>query len=514
MKDKKKRLQDSKVLIILSLIVLVSLLVRLYFFVGVNLSDTFEYIRILYTLDEEFDLNELTGVFGSRIMLIFPLYILVKVFGMNVWVLVSQSLIFSLLLIPLVYKISRLYYDEDTSLLAAFFISLVPFNIIWATWIMPDIPLEFYMTLSAFFLLRGLKDGQNMSFNLLISGLVSGIAYLVKLSGAFFIFVVIAIGLYRYAVSKRIEIGLGYFVLGFLIIFTLQITVYLVHGINPADNFKAIQDYYNANANRDFLIFYPRILFSVEPDSYELNLDRFMGDFKFIRAPLYGFYGYVIVLSLLYILLRKDKSTVYLLIWFFVLAFYLNFGLQSISPIKFLHRDARYLSILMPVASILMSRAMIMLYRSSERGRLFIQLLIFSLILSSLFVTYRLWLFDSTRTYGMHEAAVFLNDKQGVVYASELARYWIDIYSGGDSSLEARSLKNLNCKKVSDAYILLDNLRPPKAKKLIASKKCLRSIPDAWTKVFDSVKKKNIRDAKKQIKKNQIARKSVIYYVP
>jgi len=493
---------------------IVSLFIRLYYFIGINLSDSYTYLRIIYELEENFQIKDLSGLFGSRIMMIIPPFLLTKIFGVNIMLLVSQSMVCSLLLIPLVYKLSRLYYDTETSLLAAFLISLIPFNIIWASWLMPDVPLEFYMTLSAFFLLKGFKHEDRLSSYSLISGFFTGIAYLTKVTGAFFILVVIAFGVYNYFVKRKVEWRLSFFFIGFLVIFLLQMGAYIYSGIDLVKNYSNIQDYYEVRANRGHLFYYPLILFSIDPETNTLNIDRYFGDFGFIRAPLYGLFGYVIVLSLLYLIYKRDTSTIPLLIWLFVLALYLNFGIQSLKTFKIIHRDARFLSILMPVAIIIMSRFLITVYRSSRNGRYLTAIIFIFLIVSSLYVTHRLWLFDITRTYGMQLAFDFIKEKNGVIYTSMMARQWIETYSGKEHNLTFKGIKKLNCNKVSNAYVLVDNLRPPKTKNVISRKKCLKNSPSDWEKVFDSTKQSSVITNDLKVKKNLILRRSVIYYVP
>ncbi|MFH1403826.1 MAG: glycosyltransferase family 39 protein [Candidatus Altiarchaeota archaeon] len=491
----------NKVHVLLILIILLNVLLRMYFFVGLNLSDTPVYMNRLVNLLDGFQpKKQLAGVYGSRILMYFPPMFAIKIFGLSEMAVVSQSMLCSILLIPLVYRISRIFYDEWTSLLSSLIVGVVPFNILWASWYMPDVPLEFYTSLAAYFLFLGVRDRGNRHFLFLLSGLATGLAFLVKVTAMIFVVFASSMVLYYILKERRIGYAPASFALGFCMMVLLQVAVFSYYNVGTIRNLAANILFYDETANWNDLLVYPSILFGINKKTLEFELTHFTSKFGFVDAPLFGFFGFYMLLSLIYLLYKRSSKDTMILLWFIVLAIYLNFGTQSITEWKMIHKDGRFISILLPAASIMVSRMIVEFLRKSTFHRITAVILLLSLVSSSLYVTHALWVFDNSRIIGYRLAYDFLKGKSGFYYADFDVYNFMRIYHGSDLDLDFIRIELIDCQESFNAYVVYEDLSSLQRYK--SKKSCLVRIPSKWVMEFDSLD--HVPDNLKKIKRSGV----------
>jgi 4-amino-4-deoxy-L-arabinose transferase-like glycosyltransferase len=476
--------ENQRVIYALTVMLVVGILLRMLFFVGLNISDSPAYLAIILQLKEKLDGRLMKGLFGSRVLMILPPVFFVKIFGLSEMSLVSHSMICSLLLMPLVYMISRCFYDRETSLLAAFLTGIVPFNILWASWLMPDVLLEFYLSLAALSLFYGFKDRKRMSILFFLSGFTTGLAFLVKLTALLFLLVVVSICIYRFLRERRIDFRVGYFIPGFVIVILLQLMTFYLAGGNPFENLEGIRGFYEDYVFLSNLLIYPTILFGINGETLEFELEHFTGAFMFTDAPLYGLFGFFTVVSVLYLLFRKDESVTEVLIWLLVLALYLNFGTQSITGWKLIHKDARFLSILIPPSMILVSRFILDLYRRNLLGKIISSVFLLFIVASSLYISHKIWLSDSSTMFGFRSAYEFIKHKKGFYYIDPTTNNYLTTFNGGDLVIKFRRIELLDCENTPNVYVFDDNWSRMKDRS--RGNKCLQNISKDWILEFDS----------------------------
>lgn len=94
----------------------------------------------------------------------------------------SVSILFGVLLIPLVYQLGTLLFNRTVGLLSAFFLYTDPVSIFSSQKVWMDSTLAFFTVLTVYFFIYALKFKKDFFF--ILSGIASGLAVLVKYPGA------------------------------------------------------------------------------------------------------------------------------------------------------------------------------------------------------------------------------------------------------------------------------------------------------------------------------------------
>jgi 4-amino-4-deoxy-L-arabinose transferase-like glycosyltransferase len=161
-------------------IMLLGLVLRLSVFAGIAAYDDLWYIQSALQIinGEKLVINHWT----TRLGIILPAAVALKVFGISEWSVIVYPLILSIAQIGLVYLMGLFLFDQTIALLSAFLIATFPPDVVWSTALMGDIPGAFWLGVSVYLFLRALKGGTqaNVHYVLLASGLALGVGYLTK----------------------------------------------------------------------------------------------------------------------------------------------------------------------------------------------------------------------------------------------------------------------------------------------------------------------------------------------
>ena len=248
-KNKPYKLLGVRAEIWLFFIILFALFIRMYFFVGHVNNDPQDdgiYMRHarLLALGGEFsdfkwaadlvakeDTINPAHQFLFRWMVILPITLSFMLFGLNDFSAALFPLLCSLGSIVLIFYIGKNLFNEKAGLIAAFLLSIFPLNVIYATRILPEASLTFFMALSAFMFIlgekremdKGLLSLKNLYFTL--SGVFLGIGYLTKASAVIIVSFFILYSLYRRGIRKE-----------YLLIFIGFLMIYSVEGLYYYDN--------------------------------------------------------------------------------------------------------------------------------------------------------------------------------------------------------------------------------------------------------------------------------------
>lgn len=393
----------------LILILIFALVLRMYFFVGIGFNDDTYYLDFASKIykGEKF-IPPTTLTWGIRIGVYYPIVLFWKIFGINES---STSIYFILLSLGSVfisYLIGKELFNKKVGLIAAFLLAVFPLNIIYATQIGPDIPFQFLSALSVLFLIKSEKN-QKMVYSILC-GLLLGILYLFKstiilLLPIFLFFVLInfyksKIKFKKYFTKKR---AFNYFLIlvGFLIIFNFQLIHF--HDLSGqwfyGEKVRAYSLTHDPNSNSN-LMWYPNAMF---------NLQK--GLFEWIHnLPLFGFFYYFVILSTIYLIYKKDLSSIFLIFWFLFLFIFFEYGLQfyctKIMDYCLYARHPRFLSIFSIPAILLVSRFFNFDKKNWRRYLSIISILF--LTLTSFYYTYQSHIFLRNGMGTVRESAAFI----------------------------------------------------------------------------------------------------------
>lgn len=111
-----------------------------------------------------------------------------KLFGAQPITASYISILFGVLMIPLVYLLGMLLFDRKIGILSAFFFSIDPASIICSQKVWPDTTLAFFMVLAIYLFAYGLWRSKDSFF--IFSGIVAGLALLTKYSGGLSIVII------------------------------------------------------------------------------------------------------------------------------------------------------------------------------------------------------------------------------------------------------------------------------------------------------------------------------------
>ncbi len=172
-----KKLGEVKAEFWLILIVVFAVLLRYNYFIGLNLNDDLCYVNLAHEVVEgRFRFNG--WIFAVRHMMHYPIAFFFWIFGVSDFSASLYILLCSLGGILVAFYIGKTLFNEKVALLAAFFMSFFPVDVVYSTTLVPDIPVAFFMGLSVCLFLYGERYGNSIYYYL--SGVSIGLAWLVK----------------------------------------------------------------------------------------------------------------------------------------------------------------------------------------------------------------------------------------------------------------------------------------------------------------------------------------------
>jgi len=316
----KNRLSPS---IRLLIIIIFGILLRVIFFSGYQVGDDKHYLLQAYKFSTgNFAPGE--NLWSLRIGLVGPTALFFFLFGINEFSAVLFSLLCSIGSIILIYYFGKLLFDKNTGVMSAFLLSFFPLDVIFATHLYPDIPLEFFLSLGVFFFLKGEKTDKKIYY--LLSGIFIGIAYLQRITALLIVFFFIFYILYK----KRFKINHLIVAMVVLVIFIFESCIYYFQTGN-------------------FFYQYLTIISHGINIGYPLTRGT-----NWIIEPLFiltteqelGFFYYFIFPVTVYLIFKRDKNIIIPLLWIIPLFLYIFYGPVDLCEYRVLLRDARYLSVI------------------------------------------------------------------------------------------------------------------------------------------------------------------------
>ena len=366
----------------LVLILILALSIRLYFFTGLNCADDFAYVGSVFKI-LNLDPGDLGSYFDMRTLLNLPLSFFVYLFGVNEFSFVMYPLLASLTGIWVVYLFGKYLFGYRVGLLAALLLSVFPLDVIHATRVMPDIPLHLFLGLSVLFFLMAEKTVSKMKSKLfyLLTGIAIGSAYLVKITAViillfYSLFILVSI-------SKNHKFNKNWLLIaiGLLFVILLEGSYFYVATGNPFSRIETMSSTLTYQTGlyswASSLAIYPHYFLGFIPTDKILEPD----------SP--SLFFYFLTISLIYIIIRWKKfdkkqryGLFFILLWFFSLFFYLEFGSQSLIKFVPVAKDLRFLTIIILPTVLIISYFLSDIYKKSKILAL---VFIITLISSSLF---------------------------------------------------------------------------------------------------------------------------------
>lgn len=446
----------------LILILVFSIFLRIIFFTGPCCDDDAAYLESANKLLQG-DLSEIKNnySFAYRTLMVLPISFFFKIFGSNAASSSIYIILCSVGSVAIAYYIGKILFNEKIGLLSSFLLSFYPLEVIYSSNLVPDIPLAFLMGLGIYFFLKGEDSGKQKYY--FISGIVIGLAYLVKITGVLGVLFVLGyllikaifkINFFEKQNSKlKLYHILVIFLLGFLLIFFVE-TVYNYYFTHiPLGRYQShieAQKLWESGIMRD-LSFYPHNM---------LNLN--------FRPSLYcGYFFYFIFFSLIWVFiygLRKKEKKVWIpVLWFLSIFLYLEFGSMELFRYNLIHRLIRFLAIVSIPGVISLALFLTMIYKFKNKKSKFIVLfIVLFLFFTSLQSIHRVVDYDNSQvlgdTRGLYE--VFKTLPQKDIYFFQYTREFgiLKSYFGFENE-NLKLIYDTPCSAIKNAYIVVDDNR-------------------------------------------------------
>jgi len=464
-----KYVNNTKIL--LFFIVLFGLALRLLFFTGIGSSDSVFYTKFAYDIStNSLDFSE--GHFTSRIGLLIPVSIIFAIFGVNELTSNILPLLISLSSIILIYGFGKLLFNKRTGLIAAFMLSILPIDIIYATRLNTDFTSAFFIALGVYFFLKAERTKTSLLY--IISGLSIGLAYLIKelsiLIGLFFIAYVIY--------YKKIKVVYFLVPFGFLVIFSMGALYFYTETGNPL-----YQSINNADWSKEIIAtnMYGRGNF---PEGFFHYGWIIFTDFTVALFYVFSF------IATFYLLIMRKKESYILLLWYIPILIYLSIGTANPTQYILIPAAARFLAIVnIPII-------LILAYFLAQNDIIIKKALLPS-ILAVLVVTSIGYVYISDNRLELNEIKKVITYLQSLpnktIYTDErtelIFNYLIGYRSNNFKSfnnfefLDSENTYALNLTSIHDSYIVVDqhtiNVFISRKPNIVFPKEIF-TVPDNW----------------------------------
>jgi 4-amino-4-deoxy-L-arabinose transferase-like glycosyltransferase len=346
---------------------------RLLAFSGYIDGDDTNYIaRAVQIADGRFD-----GAlyhWGARLGMFAPLVLFIKLFGPKLAWVAAVPFCWSLVSVVLAYLVGKTVYgDVRVALLAALFVAIFPLDIIMATQLFPSMGQAALMTTA--FLAFYLAEQRNRNALYFAAGVALGLAYLHHETA---LYAFLPLGLYV-LYARRWRLGYAVAGVGFAAVVAGESIVFAYLCGDPLHRFHAMATVATAD---------PSQYWSYNPRPGGMVLAPLI---SLVTSQQYGLFYLFFAWATVALLLRRDKPSAPLIVFFATVGLYTLWGPVSLSGG---YRNAepwpRYMAPVTVAATVLLARWLVAYWGSTGRW------LITGLLVSSSLVCAYL---DTSRTY-------------------------------------------------------------------------------------------------------------------
>ncbi|MEM0094718.1 MAG: hypothetical protein QXZ38_01215 [Candidatus Micrarchaeaceae archaeon] len=327
--------------------------------------------------------KEFADIFSIRLLMILPLALSVYVFGYNNLGGGAYSILCYLGGIAITFFIGRkIYNSPKTGLLAAFLYSIYPMSVRYSSTADVVSPTALYLGLSLLFFVYAKNGGSKWFY--VFSGIFTFLGALVDpISYVYaFVFLIYIVAVCIFSIYMKRSLHVDYFpFLYFLGIITAVIILGFVnlwiattgepfYELNVTSSFYSSTGTPNTifytNAN---LMFYVKGMFpyNFTGELFSGHFGSFATTFKDLFSAYavtpndVGLFAYFLVIFAIYILVRKDRNSYFLLAFSTLAMLYLEFGTMSITHYYPIYRLVRFTVIISIPLMIILARGLIIL---------------------------------------------------------------------------------------------------------------------------------------------------------
>ena len=368
--------------ILLSAILLLALVLGLFFYTGVDYSDSLAYSEFAYNLSKGSLALEVNHS-AFRLGLLYPVSLIYSMFGVSQFSSNILVLIFSLASIILIYKFGSLLFNTKVGLLSAALLSFFPLDVVYSTRLLTDLPSAFFVSLSVYLFLKQEKMHTNIksSIYLVISGMSLGIAYLIREMSLLIVIFFAAYFIY----NMKFKINYALAALGFIMVASLELVYFFSLTGNAFFRLSLVSsDWVAAMKATNFF----------GTGSFPISILHHL--YIIFTDNLLGTYYLFIFTAVTYAIVYKKKEAYALLLWFIPVLAYIVFGTASLSSYIPFPAGSRFLSI------VTMPSILILSYFLMQNESVIKRVLLPSVVVL-LFVTSVAYIYTSPERFSLDE---------------------------------------------------------------------------------------------------------------
>lgn len=421
--------------LLLALIILLSLLMRLFFYIGHIFSDDAYYSFLSYSLLRGNLAGDYLGypIFPLRLAFIGLNAFSMMIFGTNEFASIFFPFLFSIINVLLVFKLTTLISEnKTTALIASLLVAFFPTDVIFASISFPDLINTFFINLGIYFLLKSYF--QKKMYLVFVGGILLFLSMQFKETIYYILFLFIILLGYLLIKNKRLNFQL---LIGIIFIIGNYLMEGLVYLFLHNDFFYRIT-ITNINYNYSYYDFFPH---TAEKISGSKNYFRNLFNQVFLinakSVFLRRFYLFLPIISVVQTFFSfKKKENKLLLFWFWGTAIFLLAFTTSFSEYKPLDlaRSWYIYPLLMPM--VILSSIFINRFSKLIRNGLIAIYMLGSLIMCFEYQNF----FDKDN---LNSLKSFLRDNPAkMIYTDHFTKYSIDLIREYKSDNSNRILGN------------------------------------------------------------------------
>lgn len=234
--------------IALAAILLGAIALRIYFFQGYMNSDDAGYIALA---KDSLQGRLLVGGtpawegchFKGRSGMIYSLAASIKLCGMKEWALVLFPFICSIAHVAVTFLFALRFATPSAALIAAALMAIMPIDVRYATHILPDGPMGFFVSCSLLLLVLALERRTTWALALLAfsSGLTLGLAWLTKEMAIYLFMTNVLVLALAYGISRKNVIVAACMAAAFVLIVAVEMIVYAIHRNDPLYKYHLLE---------------------------------------------------------------------------------------------------------------------------------------------------------------------------------------------------------------------------------------------------------------------------------
>ena len=339
-------------------IVCIYLILIVVYFMGLCQSDDFSYVGYAWNVGTERFVMSMNMDFRAlRLPMILPTAFFIRIFGIGEVQAVLTPILYTLGTMLIIYLLGTMIGGGWTGIFSSALFMFVPGTLVYSTVLVPDLIVPFWFALSVLLFLYARKEnGIHRAFILYAgTGIALSMAFFTRVN-SFYFFLFFLPYLFK---RKELRRGSYCIFLGFGVPIILVYTFYMIKTGDFLFNvhlIKARADQLMASGyisrNDPFQIFrYAMPFFS----SVKWHLQNKAYPIRFSNTE-FGITFYLAVAAVIYslVIYIKRREVRYILWWFVVLYAFIEYGTVSFSHYQMMKKLPRFLTTLLPAASILM----------------------------------------------------------------------------------------------------------------------------------------------------------------